>query len=493
MAALTPIFEWDDWTFDREEWRLTSGARGDVSLHNKSLELLALLLERSPALVSKDEILARIWPDAAVEEGNIAFHVAMLRKVLDAPGAISSCIQTVRGRGYRFVASVTRREAASTADLALPAAPISTGRLHPTRRATVVVLVVMIAGGLGMAGWFARANTRVPPDASASGASKAEAAALVLQARENWRLRTPHAVRQAMQQYERAIAIDPSYAAAYAGLADCYNLTISGLPSALRYERANANVERALALDPNLPEALTARAFLRYKFEWRWADAEADFKRAMTAAPTYALAHHWYGEFLGLMGRYDEAIIQLQQALALEPGSLAIQGDLIPPLLRAGRIAEARAVVERAGASNPNWFWIPRRRSEVLAAEGRERESLEELWRSMVLNGQSLESVEELRAAYRDGGMNGVLRVEIARLEAAEAASPGGALNATFLSLHYARLGDRAQALRWIGVAVDRREDAAIHLLTNPAYDSVRGEPEFARQLATLGLAPLAR
>lgn len=495
MAVIPPIFEWDDWTFDPTEWRLTSGARGDVSLHNKSLELLALLLERAPALVSKDEILAGIWPEAVVEEGNIAFHVAMLRKTLDVPRSASSCIETVRGRGYRFVVPVTRRAAKSEPEAAPPAAPAAPRRVTGiSRRAAAFVLGAVILCGLGVAGWFARATTRVEAETPAAISDPtAEAASLALQARENWRLRTPHAVRQAIAQYERAIALDPSYAPAYAGLADCYNLTMSGLPPALRYERAKANVERALALDATMPEALTSQAFLRYKFEWRWREAEALFRQAIAADPGYALARHWYGEFLGLMGRYDEAIAQLQEALVLDPGSLAIQGDLIPPLLRAGRVSEARAVVERAGAANPNWYWIPRRRAGVLAAEGRERESLEELWRAQVLEGATLESLEELRAAYRTGGLNAVLRLEIARLEAAEAASPGGAQNATLLSLHYARLGDRAQAVRWIRVAVDRREDAAIHLLTNPAYDALRGTPEFNAQLAALGLAPLTR
>lgn len=498
MAERAPIFEWNDWTFDPAEWRLTGAGRGVLSLHNKSLELLAVLLERAPALVPKDEILALVWPDAAVEEGNIAFHVAMLRKALDGAGGEPSCIETVRSRGYRFVAPVTRRDPPPVAEVTPPVSQDPPPRLpaarprHTRRRAVPLVLGAVVLGGIGVAGWLARGEPRAGgATPAATSRTVAEAASLVLQARENWSLRTPPAVQQAIAQYERAIAIDPSYAPAYAGLADCYNLTMSGLPSAVRYERAKANIERALALDPNLPEAITARGFLRYKFEWQWNAAEADFKRAIAAAPDYVLAHHWYGEFLGLMGRYEEATVQLRQALALEPGSLAIQGDLVPPLLRAGRVSEARAVVERAGAANPNWYWIPRRRSEVLAAEGRERESLEELWRAQVLSGATLESIDDLRAAYRAGGMDAVLRLEIQRLEAAEKASPGGAQNATSLSLHYARLGDTTSAMRWLRVAVDRREDAAIHLLTNPAYDRLRALPEFNQQLASLGLTPL--
>ncbi|MDQ3068444.1 MAG: hypothetical protein M3R55_01790 [Acidobacteriota bacterium] len=110
-----------------------------------------------------------------------------------------------------------------------------------------------------------------------------------------------------------------------------------------------------------------------------------------------------------------------------------------------------------------------------------------------MLNGATLESVEQLRAAYRAGGLPAVLRLEIERLEASEAGAPGTGQNATFLSFHYARLGERDKAMHWIRTAIDRREDAAIHLLTNPAYNPVRGTPEFDRQLARLGLTPLAR
>jgi DNA-binding winged helix-turn-helix (wHTH) protein len=102
------VFEWDGWVFEPTEWRLTSVAVGVVPLPNKTLELLALLLDRAPRLVSKDEILATVWRASVVEEGNIAFHIAMLRKALGQAWD-KSCVETVRGRGYRFVAPVTRR------------------------------------------------------------------------------------------------------------------------------------------------------------------------------------------------------------------------------------------------------------------------------------------------------------------------------------------------------------------------------------------------
>ncbi|MBP8274972.1 MAG: winged helix-turn-helix domain-containing protein [Acidobacteria bacterium] len=625
MNAL--VFHWGEWTFEPAEWRLSHATAGLVSLPNRTLALLTLLLERAPALVLKDDILSTVWPDAVVEEGNIAFHVAALRKALDAPDQ-SSCIETVRGRGYRFVTPVTRRicpDVASPTSVAVPTAmPAPAAAVGAPDSAPVKVhrpprmliwSVGILAAVIGVATWVsvgqptqpihavtvlpaqlpegtesavatelpallasqikrrttltvsvgsggtatedviqagqrlhaesvlsirvnrtgdawrvltqltrtrdqrrlwawafdvaansptlasAEISARIaaglgehlgamrPRDAAATGVP--EAHALVVEARSLWRQRSPADVQRAITLYERAIALDPSQAAAFAGLADAYNLTMSGLTPEVRYPRARDNAERAVALAPDLAAGHTSLAFLRYKFEWRWADADGEFRRAIALDPNYALAHHWYGEFLGVMGRYDEAVTELRRALALEPDSLAIRSDLVPPLLRAGRTAEARAVVEAAARTNPNWHWVPLRLSEVLFAEGRERESLEQRWRWMVLSGASLKSVGELQEAYRTGGASAVLRLEVQRWLAIEAATPGTLLVATNLSRHYARLGDRAEALRWLGIALDRREDAAILLLTNPDYDSLRRDPAFDRLLARVGLKPL--
>lgn len=605
------VFEWGGWTFEPAEWRLLAAGGVPVSLPNRSLALLALLLERAPSLVTKDEILSHVWRDSVVEEGNIAFHIATLRKALDVADD-DSCIETVRGRGYRFVTPVTQRLPAPASptdepvDVGAPAGQAAT----PPRIPWFPVLAALgLAALIVSAAWFARSyyappirtltvmpsidglaeavvtrvnrdttleartgtaieqpenaaeaghrlnaeailTTRVdqtvqpwrvwtqltrtgdqrvlwswafdaPADASASTnatiaakigfglgqhfrAARAESAGgkarvnpeaydLALQARVQWRLRTPYSIQQAIMLYERAIAVDPGYAQAYAGLADCYNLTMSGLTPDVRYPRALAYAEKAVALDPDDATGHTSLGFLRYKFEWRWEDAEAEFKKAIALDPDYALAHHWYGELLGLMGRYEESITQLRLAVALEPQTLAIQSDLVPPLLRAGRVAEARAVVEAAAATNPNWSVIPYRMAEIFEAEGRERDAVENRWRWMLLSGVSLADVDRLRAAYNTGGMEAMMRAEIAGYLESEAATPGGWLNATFLSRLYARLGERAEAFRWLNIALDRREDAGISLIIHPDYDALRGDPAFDRALARVGLTPPQR
>jgi len=105
-----PGYEWRAWRFEPTECRLTHDGEV-VPLHAKTLDVLATLLQHAPRLVSKGEIFAAVWPDAAVEEGNIAFHVAALRKAIDEPDA-PSAIETVRGRGYRFIQPITNAQPA---------------------------------------------------------------------------------------------------------------------------------------------------------------------------------------------------------------------------------------------------------------------------------------------------------------------------------------------------------------------------------------------
>lgn len=121
-------YEWGQWRFEPAECRLLrEGAV--VSLHAKTLDLLAMLLRRAPRLVTKDEILATVWTDAAVEEGNIAFHVAAIRKAIDGD-SVESAIETVCGRGYRFVHPFFVRELQPTDEFrraltTLPCEPVS--------------------------------------------------------------------------------------------------------------------------------------------------------------------------------------------------------------------------------------------------------------------------------------------------------------------------------------------------------------------------------
>ena len=144
---------------------------------------------------------------------------------------------------------------------------------------------------------------------------------LYLRARDQWALRTAATVRTSIRMYQQAIAIQADFALAYAGLADSYNLAVSGIAPLTRAPLAKAAAERALALDPLSAEAHTALAFQDYKFEWKWKEADREFRRAIELNPRYTLAHHWYGEFLKLLMRHDESIREFRKAMELDPFS----------------------------------------------------------------------------------------------------------------------------------------------------------------------------
>jgi DNA-binding winged helix-turn-helix (wHTH) protein/TolB-like protein/Tfp pilus assembly protein PilF len=605
------------------EWRLQRGQEV-VPLPPKAFALLHVLVANAGTLVTKSEILTAVWEGTFVEEGNVAFYVAMLRKVLSEPAG-TTYIETVKTRGYRFAVPVEVRRRGSDAQDALPIAPAAPPDVAAgagaargwNRRVLWLSLALLAIAGAALAAFslwrrFAPIDSvvvmpfraiapdsdqaylesglaeaiamrlgnvpslRVPPlaavrrdegpfeagrrlgtqavltgtiqraaervlittqlsrvsggdrlwawsfdttagdilsvqndiaeritvrlrrdltDADRARLTRRETVSgdaydLFLQARERWRLRTPESVKQAIALYEKAIAIDPQFARAYAGLADCYNIASSGLPPNFRYPRAKAAAEKAVDLDPDSAEARTSLAFLRYKFEWRWQEADREFKEAIRLNPRYALAHHWYGEFLGLMDRPDEAIAELKRALELDPFSPAIRSDLTRPLLRARRIEEARQVLKEGLQIDPNWYGFPLMMADILALEGRDRESAEQTWRAMALRGVPEEEINELRAAFGRGGMAEMTRAQIRQLlqQDVRPTSSASFFTAQYLSFAYGRLGDREQALRWLEISIDRREDAAIHMLTNPAYDSIRREPRFVHLLERLNL-----
>lgn len=178
-----PAYQWGHWRFEPSEARLLRDGVV-VSLPAKTLDLLFTLLKRAPRLVTKEEILTAVWHDAAVEEGNIAFHVAALRKVLDEDDG-ESAIETVRGKGYRFVREFAIHQLPPTDALrkdalerAIAEAAAATGGHAPTaspspaassaappppsshRRWIIAVLLVVLGGGLG---WFQWTQARPEP------------------------------------------------------------------------------------------------------------------------------------------------------------------------------------------------------------------------------------------------------------------------------------------------------------------------------------------
>ena len=313
-----------------------------------------------------------------------------------------------------------------------------------------------------------------------------EAYTLFIEAQQQWRRRSRESVAAAIAGYAAAVRLDPEFAGAHAGLAAAYASLDTRSDPLVRAPRAKAAAERAVALDAASAHAHAALALVRYRFEWRWADAAAEFATALTLAPREAFTRHQHGIFLHATGRADAALAELALALDLEPDSPAIRADMVAPLLRAGRTADARAMVDAVQAGDPGWPALDQLNADVLAAEGKVDEHVASLWRALLARGVLPGRVEALREAYRAGGLTAMLERRVTQLAREVEAGPSPPLSyslATDLALTHAALKHRDQTMYWLAVAIDLREDAPLYMRASAAFDFVRADPHFTELL----------
>ena len=178
-----------------------------------------------------------------------------------------------------------------------------------------------------------------------------------LTGRYYWNQRDLPSLKKAITSFQRAISIDPKYADAYAGLAETYDLmTDHGvLTDGEAFRRAKTAAQTAIALNPTNANAYSALAMAVYREDWDFAQAEEYFKKAIALNPNYAVAHQWYGEFLGDVRRFDQSIAELRKAEELDPLAPMVGSDLADGYLHAGRLAEANTELQRVLDLYPNF------------------------------------------------------------------------------------------------------------------------------------------
>ncbi len=148
-----------------------------------------------------------------------------------------------------------------------------------------------------------------------------EAYTLCLKGRQLWNRRTEEALRIGLRHFERAVERDPNYAMAHVGLADSYCLLgfYTALPPGEAFPRARAAALRALELDPKVTESRPTLAYCSMYHTWDWEEAEREFQAAIRGNPGYATGHQWYGNFLAVLGRFEESMAEFGTAVALDP------------------------------------------------------------------------------------------------------------------------------------------------------------------------------
>jgi TolB-like protein/DNA-binding winged helix-turn-helix (wHTH) protein/Flp pilus assembly protein TadD len=314
-----------------------------------------------------------------------------------------------------------------------------------------------------------------------------EAYEAYLKGRYFWNKRDAAGLNKAIEYFQRAIAADPGYAAAYSGLADAYALAGGWEYGVLSPQeaapRAKEAASKAVLLDPNLSEAHTSLAFALEMSAWDWAGAEREYRRALDLNPGYATAHHWYGYHLLTVGRNDEGIAELKRAESLDPLSLIISAGVADALYIAHFVDEATRQLHRTLEMDPNFAMAHYQMGQVLAYRGQFDAAIAEFQRAIELSGHSPAFDANLANAYAAAGRTADA-ARIAR-DLVQLQPQNGSVDAN-IALIYVGLGENDQAMYWLEKAYQARFEAVV--LVRPQFDPLRRDPRFTDLMGRLGL-----
>jgi len=314
-----------------------------------------------------------------------------------------------------------------------------------------------------------------------------ESFSLYLKGRNAWNKRTEDGLLQGIEFFRKAIEVDQSYAPAYAGLADCYNmLVVYGLSQPKdSFPKAKEAATKALSIDGTLAEARTSLAFIKHRWDWGREEAEREFQLAIKYKPGYAPAHQWYSSYLVAMGRFDEAIDQARRAQELEPLSFIGNSHLGWILYLAGRNDEAIAHCKRLLDVDPNFF--PARRYMGLAYEqkGMYAEAIDQFEQGVKLSGSPL-MLSLLGHAYAASGKKADAQRILADLDQQKQRYVSPYTIATI----YAGLGDKDQAFKLLEKAFEERDIWLMNLKVDPVLIGLRSDYRFRELLQRIGLVP---
>jgi DNA-binding winged helix-turn-helix (wHTH) protein/TolB-like protein/Tfp pilus assembly protein PilF len=647
MKASTKLFyEFGEFCLDPEKHRLLRDGE-IVSLTPKAVETLRVLVERPGRLVERDDLINSVWPDVAVEDGNLTVTISMLRKALGEDSNGRKFIETVPRLGYKFVANVrevvqdvpalvvekqTRSRLVIDEEIRLSGNTSAlVSRLLPSsRRQTTILLAtaaaVVVAIGafayfrhlqsseinagatvksiavlplksfnqntddralsLGFAdalmtslgrvngvrmistnsvsgqpdlqkepleigrdlgvdsvldGTLQRANgklrvtlrlIRTSDGAQIWSSSFDEAESEIFKLEDAMAAQTAHSLKwnlsgeqrgqiakrytengdayeaylrgrlffdrrneesydKAIAEFERAIELDPNYALAYSGLADVYALQANitgGVQRNALYEKARTTARKALELDEELAEAHTSLGWIRRTHDWDWKGAESEFKRAIELNPNYTNAHQWYALLLATLGRLDEAVAEIEKARELEPISMAVLGNYISVCV-ARRDYDTLATIAQQIARLETDNSIKTRNSSIAYLyQGNYPKVIEVVEDYVAKRGDKLSGnyiMANLAVAYHRTGDKAKAKEALGWLEQQ---AKGGNETSYRLAMAYSDLGRKDEAVALLQKCLEARDDRMVWIKVEPRFDLLRDDARFQNLVRDMNL-----
>jgi tetratricopeptide (TPR) repeat protein len=314
-----------------------------------------------------------------------------------------------------------------------------------------------------------------------------EAYQLVIRARSFWNKRSEEDLIRAKELFEQAIETDPTYALAHAGLADAYNMLASYyfIPPSEAYPKAREAALQALQLDENLAEAYASVAWVKYRYEGDWFGAETDYNWAIGLNPNYATAHHWYGSLLRDMGRFEEALSELERARELNPFSVSINTSIGYLYYFARQYDQAIAEGQKALRLDPDFHWAHDVIALAFLQKGEFQEALASFQKAVSLSGSSVDYKCQMAQAYARAGMTEEAQNMLEELLGDDTIH----VPLHEISLLYKALGQEDQAFSFLVRASDEQSFIVNTTNKDPRWDVFRDDPTYEELLENIGLA----
>ena len=310
-----------------------------------------------------------------------------------------------------------------------------------------------------------------------------------LKGRYYFNQRTQDSLNKSIAYFQQAIARDPKYTLGYCGLADAYALLgfRGGVPSKNALLRAKAAALKAINLDDSLAEPHASLAFISETFEWDWATAEREYKRALDLNPSDARTHHWYAGYLMYVGRFDEGIAEAKRARDLDPLSLPVNNALAGRLLVAGRVDEALKQVQKTLEIDPYFAPAHQTMGWAYLNMGRHKEAIQEFQKALQLSGtDDKDLMVDLGFAYATTGNRDEARKILAKLKTLHA---HGLVPSGSIGILYGALGELDMAFAWLDKAYQERDPELTYLkVPGRRFAPLRHDPRFQQLVRRVGL-----
>ncbi len=301
-----------------------------------------------------------------------------------------------------------------------------------------------------------------------------------LKGRYFWNKRSPEGMKKSLEYFQEVLDLDPTYAPAYVGIADCYIAhggALLGIPGKEAYAKAKAAITKALEIDEKLAEAHASLGSIKGELEHDWNGAEKEYRRAIELKPGYATAHHWYSDFLVIHGRLEEALKEIERALEIDPLSLIINTSVAIKLYTLGRDDEAIHQLQRTLEMDPNFILAHIFLGRTYLQKGMNEDALKSFLKSGARGyiGYGYAVTGKQDEAKR------ILR-QLGEQSLQEYTNPYD-----FALLHLG-LGEKEEALEWLEKAQQDNVEEILFLKVEPLVAPVRSDPRFTELLRRLNL-----